>query len=229
MSIVNNYCKLITATFFGAVLSTFSASVMSASIPGIPEIPKIPAFLPTVAQVPASQPMPIDGTWLIPAIGKKIRIDSGRAYAVDGWLHLFVLDIQPGMVVIKNITPTGPGKYSGEDLPLMGTFSATVQADQSISVTVAAMLGPVNYKLIPVQINNMNWYRQEMQVAGLISSKNNQQPAQAYQLTPPSASYQQNIPAQNQQQERQVQPSEPDNRCENSEYDPVTDTVSCNQ
>ncbi len=132
--------------------------VMAAGLPGIPEVPKIPAFLPDVGQVPATQPMPIDGTWLITSIGKKIKIDAGRAYAVDGWLHLFVLDIQPGMVVQRNIMPTGPGRYRGEDLPLMGAYTANVQADRSLRFTVAGMMGPVSYTLMPVQLNNAQWF-----------------------------------------------------------------------
>ena len=35
------------------------------------QIPQIPAFLPTVDQVTASQAMPLDGTWLINTIRKK--------------------------------------------------------------------------------------------------------------------------------------------------------------
>ncbi|MEE4301918.1 MAG: hypothetical protein V2J24_20945, partial [Pseudomonadales bacterium] len=38
------------------------------------EIPQIPAFLPGIDQVPATQAMPLDGTWLISSIRKKIRI-----------------------------------------------------------------------------------------------------------------------------------------------------------
>ena len=154
-------------------------------IPGIPDVPKIPAFLPTMDQVPASQPMPIDGTWLLPTIGKKIRIDSGRAYAIDSWLHLFVLDIQPGMVVWKDIVPTGPGQYGGEDLPLMGRFTAKVGADRSMSVSVAGMLGPVTFKAIPIQLNNDHWYSQEMQAAGLGGQQFNGQRQGNYQMSPP--------------------------------------------
>jgi len=169
------------------VTSIYCISLVSIAdiIPGIPEVPKIPAFLPTMDQVPASQPMPIDGTWLLPTIGKKIRIDSGRAYAVDGWLHLFVLDIQPGMVVWKDIVPTGPGQYGGEDLPLMGRFTARVSADRSISISVAGMFGPVNFKAIPIQLNNDHWYSQEMQAAGLGGQSFNGQQQSRYQMSPP--------------------------------------------
>ncbi len=161
---------------------------------------QIPAFLPTVGEVSPGQPMPLDGTWLINTINKKIRIEAGRAYAVDGWLHLFVLKIEPGMVVIRDITPTAPGEYSGEDLPLMGKWNAKVVADRSLSVTVAGAMGPISYKLVPIQLDNREWYSKEMVVAGLITEPPPQtsppamflQPGEpeppAYQPSPPPVS-----------------------------------------
>jgi hypothetical protein len=111
--------------------------------------------------------MPLDGTWLISSLRKKIRIEAGRAFVIDGWTHMFVLNIQPGMVVIKDIVPTGPGTYQAEDLPLLGTWTARVQSDRSLSVTVATALLPVSYRLVPIQIDNPQWYAQEMKAAGL--------------------------------------------------------------
>ena len=143
------------------------------------QIPQIPAFLPMAHTVPKAQPMPIDGTWTISSLGKRIRIEGGRAYAVDPWVHLFVLKIQPSMVVIKDIKPTGPGRYSGQDLPLMGQFDATVQADGSLGVSVAAIV-PARYTLVPVTLDNQAWFNQEMQAAGLTPA----QPA-GYQPAPP--------------------------------------------
>jgi hypothetical protein len=97
-----------------------------------------------------------------------------------------VLKVSPGMVVIKDITPTGPGEYSGQDLPLAGGWSAKVQADRSLSVSVAGLLGPANYKLIPIQLDNLQWYSQEMAAAGLSAPQQSYQPTQpAYQPAPP--------------------------------------------
>ena len=133
----------------------------------------IPAFLPQAKDVNKTQEMAIDGVWLIDTIGKKIRIEAGRAYAVDGWLHLFVLSIDPGMVVIRGIERTIPGEYSGEDLPLLGRWHASLQEDRSLSVTVAGSLGPVKYKLIPVKPDNTQQFDQEMVAAGLIEAPPN--------------------------------------------------------
>ena len=196
-------------------------SVIASGIPGIPEVPKIPAFLPNIAQVPASQPMPIDGTWIITTIGKKVRIDAGRVYAVDGWLHMFVLDIQPGMVVQKNIMPTGPGRYRGEDLPLMGSFTANVQADRSLRYSVSTMMGPVSFSLMPVQLNNTKWFTQEMRKAGLI--------AQTTSSSGASSGYQFSRPSGNRSNTDQTHPDtiKKQAQCEESIYDPATDSVRC--
>jgi hypothetical protein len=165
-----------------AALFGFSAKGI-AQIPTIPEIPQIPAFLPLMTDVPATDPLPIDGEWMVSSLRKRIRIDAGRAYAVDPWVHLFVLKIDPMMVVISDIYRTGPGQYRGKDLPLMGEWSASLMPDGVLNVTVAGMLGPVNYKLMPVSINDQNWLSMEKQGQGQ-PPQYGQQPPQ-YEQQPP--------------------------------------------
>lgn len=206
-----------------------------AQMPQIPQIPQIPAFLPTVDQVAATQSMPLDGTWLINTIRKKIRIEAGRAYAVDGWTHMFVLNIQPGMVVIKNIAPTGPGTYQAEDLPLLGTWTARVQRDRSLSISVATALAPVNYRLIPVQIDNPQWYAQEMQAVGLTPPAGAPPARPAYRFTQPGGGgappQQQPVTPPQQQPVQPAEPAEPEPAatasCETEQYDPKTDKMVC--
>jgi hypothetical protein len=187
------------------VTLAFGLSDLSrAQMMGVPQLPQIPAFLPSVESVAPTAPQPLDGTWLIPSIRKKIRIEGGRAYAVDGWLHMMVLKIEPGMVVIQDITPTAPGKYSGNDLPLLGSWEATVENDRSLAVTVKTALMPVPYKLVPMQLDNPGWYAQEMQAAGLTVPQSAYAPPQGgYQPAPPQ--YQAPPPAY-QQQRYQQQP-----------------------
>lgn len=98
----------LSLSFLLSALMSTNAAAIGLGQPG--QIPQIPAFLPMAHTVAKTQPMPIDGTWTISATGKQIRIEGGRAYAVDPWVHLFVLKIQPNMVVIKDIKPTGPGR-----------------------------------------------------------------------------------------------------------------------
>lgn len=138
----------------------------------------IPAFLPNVDNVAPTQSMALDGIWVINTIGKKIKIESGRAYAIDTWLHLFTLRISPGMVVIQNIKPVQPGQYSGDDLPLLGKWTAKMQANRSLAVSVAGSMGPVQYILQPVQLDNAAWFEKEMSVAGLTPGPPNTVPPQ---------------------------------------------------
>lgn len=112
---------------------------------------QISAFLPMADSVPRSETLDIDGVWRVNTIGKRIRIEGGRAYAVDDWLHLFTLHVQPNMVVIKNIQEDGMGGYSGEDLPLMGKWQAKPAADGGLDVSVAGVMGPASYRLLPVE------------------------------------------------------------------------------
>ena len=207
--------------YLPAVVLVLAASVCSPLSAQTPTVPQIPAFLPRVDQGAATQPMPLDGTWLISTIGKKIRIEAGRAYAYDGWLHLFVLKVEPGMVVIRNITPTGPGQYSGEDLPLMGQWSAKVQADRSLSVSVAGALGPVSYKLMPVQLDNPQWYAQEMQAAGLSPQYGVQ--TGGYQFTQPAGG----APQQGYQPAPGYTPQQPPSMPGTAPQPPAPATAAC--
>lgn len=112
-------------------------------------IPQMNAFLPNKATVAATERMDIDGVYMISTIGKAIRIERGRAYAVDSWLHMLTLKVQPDMVVMRNIQQTGPTTYVADDLPLMGKADMTVSPDGAIAVTVAGSVGPAQYVLVP--------------------------------------------------------------------------------
>ena len=173
-----------------SVAATLLAGILGFGAPAtaqvVPQVPQIPAFLPMFDSIAPTPPQPLDGTWLITSIRKKIRIEGGRAYAVDGWVHMMVLKVEPGMVVIKDIAPTAPGKYTGNDLPLLGTWDARVEADRSIAVTVKTAMMPISYKLVPMQLDNPQWYAQEMQAAGLsVPSINYAPQAPGYQPAPP--------------------------------------------
>ncbi|MGR9117325.1 MAG: hypothetical protein ACU85E_16330, partial [Gammaproteobacteria bacterium] len=117
----------------------------------------VPAFLPMADSVPARESMDIDGVWRVSTIGKNIRIEGGRAYAIDSWLHLFTLEVKPNMVVIRNIISDGMGGYTGEDLPLMGKWQAKLASDGALDVQVAGALGPAYYRLLPVETDSPNY------------------------------------------------------------------------
>ena len=116
----------------------------------------------TVAEAEA---LPIDGIWTITSLGKRIRIGAGRAWAVDPWLHMFVLRVQPGMVVMQNFQRMGSGRYTGDDLPLVGKFQGTLKG-KSLDLHIAGALGPVNLTLVPVELDNPEWFARELAGSG---------------------------------------------------------------
>ncbi len=129
-------------------------AVTTQAAQGVGQVPQIPAFLPMANTVPTTSPLPIDGEWMITSIGKRVRVQAGRAYALDPWVHLFVLQIQPMMVVLKDLRETGAGEYAGSDLPLMGPWQAQLAADGTLNVSVQTAVGPARYAMMPVRMDD---------------------------------------------------------------------------
>ncbi len=115
-----------------------------------------PALLPTADSVPASEPTAIDGVWRLSVNNARVRIQGGRAYAVDSWQHLTFM-IYPNMVVTKDIKPDGMGGYSGYDLVLLGNWHAKPAADGALDVHIASVV-PVALRLLPVELDNPDGY-----------------------------------------------------------------------
>ena len=116
-------------------------------------IPQMDAFLQYETQVPPTEALPIDGDYTISTLGKRIRIDRGRSYALDPWTHAMTLKIRPNMVVAKDFRQISATEYTSQDLPLLGTATMRVQPDGRIAVNVAS-IPPYSYFLIPVEGSN---------------------------------------------------------------------------
>jgi len=154
-SMKKRYGQLLTGALV-LVVQFFSAGPASA----------IPAILPSADSVPMREAMPIDGVWTVSTINKRIRLEGGRAYAMDPWLHMFVLEVQPGMVVIQNLMFLAPGEYRGHDLPLMGTVTFRLKEDGRLSGVVQTGLGPMYYDLIPESLDDPAAFQQELAAVG---------------------------------------------------------------
>ncbi len=107
----------------------------------------IDGFLPFKRDLVARDALPIDGIWKISTNKKRVRIEKGRAYAVDGWTHAFVLRVLPNMVILKDIKRVGAGEYQADDLPLLAKANMTLQSNGSIAVKVKTSPFPVKYYL----------------------------------------------------------------------------------
>jgi len=161
-----NVARLATA-LCGVLLLASSAAAqdIGQAIADAAGIPQIPAFLPDKYSVTPSEPLPIDGLWLISTIRKKIRIEQGRAYAVDSWLHLFTLKVMPDMVVMQNFRRDGAGQYAADDLPLVGPATMTLTGDGNLDVAVQGMFGPVRYGLTRLESQYPDVLSNEIQAA----------------------------------------------------------------
>jgi hypothetical protein len=179
---------LLRAVALAVIAVPATAQDMSEMISEAAGLPQIPAFLPDKYSVQRSDPLAIDGVWMISALRKKIRIEQGRAYAMDPWLHLFVLKIQPDMVVMQNFRRTGNGEYAADDLPLMGPAVLRLNGEGNLDVSVQGSLGPAKYGLVRLEAQYPNELGSEILAAtgrtvNIPGPMSIQQPAPA---TPPS-------------------------------------------
>ena len=141
-----------------ALLATLFATLVLAGCAPVAHKPGSlpPAALPDHSEVAPGQATAIDGEWKISTIGKRIRIERGRAWAVDGWVHFFSSEIRPGMVVIRDLRRSAAGRFRGKDLPLSGDFRGRIEGD-FIDVSV----GAVRYRLLPVKLADRRWFERE--------------------------------------------------------------------
>jgi len=133
--------RLLISIFLWVVLSQLSHA-------------QIPAMLPNVKDTEPGEASQIDGLWSISTIDKLVRIDRGRIYAVDSWLHLFVLKVTPGMVIVHPFKLESAGVFVGYDLPLQGELTGILSGDRLINVTVQGAFGEIKYQLIPRELDN---------------------------------------------------------------------------
>lgn len=184
-------------------------------------IPQIDGFLPTMYEVPASAPLPIDGMYTISTIKKKIMIEQGRAYAVDGWNFALFMRIQPNMVTGMNFVQTGQNTYEFDDLPLMGRGSMVVQPNGWIDVKTRGGT-PYDYKLIPAS-GYGNGFQPPVEPI-----REGRPPAPPQAFPPPQTAPPQSPPAQ---PEPPVTPGtyydNPDPNCGQEAYSPSTGKYTC--
>ncbi|MEO0425707.1 MAG: hypothetical protein AAF184_25480 [Pseudomonadota bacterium] len=121
-----------------------------------------PAALPNKSSVPVRESSPIDGTWTISTLGKRIRFEGGRAYAVDPWTHAVFWQIQPDMVVLQNLRRLEPGAWIADDLPLAGPAQMKLATDGNIDVKVKGALFGVSYRLLRSAVDDDAWLADEM-------------------------------------------------------------------
>ncbi|MEM7665719.1 MAG: caspase family protein [Pseudomonadota bacterium] len=94
--------------------------------------------------VAASEPLPIDGIYTITSIDKRVRIEGGRAFAVDGWNHLGVLRIEPDQVVMTGLARDSDGTFEGFDQVLQAKATLKLRQDGNLDYRAATFPFPTN-------------------------------------------------------------------------------------
>ena len=119
-----------------------------------PWIISLGAALPGRYAVDLGVQLPIDGIWRISTNDKRIRIERGRAFAVDGWNHVLLFRVAPEQVTMTDIRRSEPGEYLGRDILLGGDSRMTLRADGNLDVRVATLPFPVKFALIRVALDD---------------------------------------------------------------------------
>lgn len=119
-----------------------------------PWIISLGAALPGRYAVDLAQPLPIDGIWRISTNDKRLRIERGRAFAVDGWNHALLFRVEPDQVTMVNMREGEAGVYLGRDILLNGDARMTVRADGNLDVKVATFPFPIEFVLIRVALDD---------------------------------------------------------------------------
>lgn len=114
----------------------------------------VKSLLPDRYALAAGPAQPIDGVWLISTIKKRVRIEGGRAFAVDGWRSALVFAVLPDQVTLKNLQHSGPGTYSGYDMAWMAKSDFKVRKDGNIDVLVHTFPFKTKYRLVKVGLDN---------------------------------------------------------------------------
>ena len=112
-----------------------------------PWIISLGAALPNRYAVDLADKLPIDGIWRISTNDKRLRIERGRAFAVDGWNHALLFKVKPDQVTMTNMREVQPGRYQGRDILLNGDARLTLREDGDLDVKVSLFPFPAKFVL----------------------------------------------------------------------------------
>lgn len=119
-----------------------------------PWIISLGAALPNRYAVDLAEPLAIDGVWRISTNNKRLRIERGRAFAVDGWNHVLLFKVKPDQVTTINLRQAEPGRWLGRDILLNGDTELTLREDGDLDVTVKTFPFPAKFKLLREGLDN---------------------------------------------------------------------------
>ena len=113
-----------------------------------PWIISLGAALPDRYAIDLGARMPMHGVWRISTNDRRLRIERGRAFAVDGWNHALLFRVEPEQVTMVDVRREDPGVFLSRDILLNGDARMTLRADGNLDVTVGTFPFPVSFVLI---------------------------------------------------------------------------------
>ena len=119
--------------------------------------------LPSRYEIERGPPLPIDGVWRLSTNGKRLRIEGGRAFAVDSWVHLIVSRVYTDQVVMRDMLRTAAGVYEARDILINGDATLKLRKDGNFDVKVATFPFPVSFKLIREGVDDDAAFESELE------------------------------------------------------------------
>ncbi len=135
------------------VLILVSAVLLGQTTPAKSQDNRPRADLVQIEETKPGQPLPIDGIWRLRELNKQVAIEGGHVFALEGWTHLFVWIVEPGMVTSTQLRQTDRQKLVAYDALLKRDMEWTVREDGTIFASGGEGLLAPKFSLEPIELS----------------------------------------------------------------------------
>lgn len=129
------------------------AVLLGQTTPAISQDDRQRADLMQIEETQPGQPLPIDGIWRLRELNKQVAIERGHVFALEEWMHLFVLVVEPGMVTSTKLRQTDRQKLKAYDALLMREMEWTLREDGTIFASGGEGLLAPKFSLEPIELS----------------------------------------------------------------------------
>ncbi|MEP3225198.1 MAG: RICIN domain-containing protein [Parasphingorhabdus sp.] len=129
------------------------AILLGQTAPAMAQDDRPRADLAQIDALQPDQPLPIDGIWRLRELNKQVAIEAGHVFALEGWTHLLVWVVEPGMVTSTKLRQTDRQKLIAYDALLKREMEWTVREDGTIFASGGEGLLAPKFSLEPVELS----------------------------------------------------------------------------
>jgi len=140
------------------------------------------AGLPNKSQVPAQEPLPIDGTWRLDANQAVYRFERGRVWATQP-VSVGAMVVQPDQVTTRDLAQVGPRRFTGHEITTNSTWEAELLDGPVLRITVGSMVGPATFQAEPVALDDGAWLQAQLAASRIVTRPGGRTPAPASALS----------------------------------------------